>query len=111
MDLLTKDTQTAYKIARATIEILPVDQDQIQTDETKQLLLTDCAKAFGAVARNTPWAILYENCQPRSFTQEIRSGHIWTKLCTKYSGNIAPLQYNNKGVYQGSPLRAILSVL
>ena len=60
MALLTRGTQTAYKMGRSTIDILSLIQNQIQTEQTKQLILIDLPKAFGAIDRNILRTTLYE---------------------------------------------------
>ena len=111
MGLLTRETQTAYKTGRSTLDILSLIQNQIQHEETKQLLLLDLSKAFDSINRNILWAILYEKGVPWELIKQIRSGHKGNKLCPKYKGVLGPQMYNNKGVFQGSPISAMLFII
>ena len=111
MGLLTRETQTAYKTGRSTLGILSLIQNQIQHEDTKQLLLLDLSKAFDSINRNILWAILYGKGVPWNLIKQIRSGHKANKLCPKYNGVIGPQMYNNKGVFQGSPISAMRFII
>ena len=72
MDILTKETQSAYKTGRPTIDILSLIQNQIQNEETRQLILIDLSKAFGPINRNILWTILYGTGLPCEFIKQIK---------------------------------------
>ena len=57
--LLTRETQTAYKTGRSTLDILSLIRYKIQHGETKQLILVGRSKEFGFINRNMLRAILY----------------------------------------------------
>ena len=111
MSLLTRVTQKAYKTGRSTLDILSLVQNQIQNEQTKQLILIDLSKAFDSIDRNILWTILYKKGLPWDMIKQIKSGHMGNRLCPKYKGMIGPQMYNNKGVAQGSPLSPMVFII
>ena len=104
MNILTKETLTAYKTGRPTIDILSLAQSQIRNEETKQLILIDLAEAFDSINRNVLRVILYEKGLPWEFTKHIK----WDIDDTNYARNINVLSAPNvatiKGFSRGSQL-------
>ena len=111
MSLLTNETQTAYKTGRSTIDILSLIQNQIQNEETRQLLLIDLSKAFDSIDRDILWTTLYEKGLPWDLIKQLRSGHSGNYLVPKYKGRMGDKINNNKGVFQGSPLSPLLFII
>merc|ERR1712112_158607 len=111
MNLLTQETQSAYKTGRSTIDILSLIQNQIQNEDTRQLILIDLSKAFDSIDRNILWTVLYEKGLPWDFIKQLRSGHLGNQLCPKYKGFIGTKCYNNKGVFQGNPISAMVFII
>ena len=111
MNLLTKETQTAYKQGRSTIDILSVVQNLLKNNNTQMLILIDLSKAFDSINRDILWTVLYEKGIPWDMVKQLRMGHIGNKLRPKYKGNKGTYMYNNKGVSQGSPISAMLFII
>ena len=42
------------------------------------------------------------------YDKQLRMGNIGNKLCPKYEGNKGTYMYNNKGVFRGIPISAVL---
>ena len=85
--------------------------ETIYNVKSKQLILIDLSKAFGSTNRNILWAILYEKGVPWDLIKQIRSGHLGNKLYPKYKGTVGAQVYNDKWVFQGSPISAILFII
>ena len=111
MNLHTKETHAAYKTGISTIDMPPLIQNQIQKENDHRVLLIDLSKAFESVGRPIRWGILFDKGIPWGFIQQIRAGHIGNKPWAKYNGVLGPLQTNNKRVFQGGPIRAMLFII
>ena len=110
MNLLTTERQTSYNQGRSTIDILPLIQNSIQNEETHQLILIAISKEFDSIDRGAMWAILYQQGLPWKSVQQIKMGHTGTRLCAEHEEIIGKEIYN-KGVYQESPISALLFII
>ena len=110
LNLLTSETQTAYKNSRSTLDVLSILQKNIKNDNATGLILIDLSKAFDTINRNLIWAILYGKGLPWDCIRLIRMGHTNNQLCPKYKGAIGASTHNNRGVFQGSPPSAMLFI-
>ena len=111
LNLLTSESQTEYKNSRSTHDVLSLLQKNIKNDNTTGLILIDLSKAFEAIDRNLLWEILYEKGLPRDCIRLIRMGHTDSQLRPKYKGAIGTSTHNNRGVFQGSPISAMLFII
>ena len=64
MNLLTPETQTAYKTGMPTIGIFPIIQNQLRNERTAQLILIGPSGEFRSINRDVMWAVLFENATP-----------------------------------------------
>ena len=96
---------------RQTIDILSLIQNQIQAEETKQLILIDLSKAFGSIDRNILWAFLYGKGLPWELIQNIRAGHLGNYLTPKYKEELRNKVYSGMGVFHGGPIGAMLFII
>ena len=55
INLITGDSQYAYKNGKSTIGILAMVNDQIKNANTRHLILLDFQKAFGKIERDIVW--------------------------------------------------------
>ena len=111
MNVVTTELQTSYKKGRSTLDILTIINKQIKTDETKHIIMLDLSKACDSANRELPWTALYKKGLPEPMIRRIRMGHEDTKLRPKAKGTLGKKQINNKGVFQGSPLSALLFII
>jgi len=110
LNLLTSESQTEYKNSRSTLGVLSLLQKNIKNDNATGLILMDLSKAIDAIDRNLLWAILYEKGPPWDCIRLIRMGHTNNQLRPNYKGALGNSTHNNRGVFQGSPLRAMLFI-
>ena len=88
MNIVTTELQTAYKSGRPTLDILPIINRQIKTDETKHIIMLDLSKSFGSVNRELSRAVIYKKGIPIQLIRRIRMGHGNTTLRPKAKGNV-----------------------
>ena len=69
------------------------------------------AKAFDRIDRNRLWWILYEKGLPIKFIDLLIKGHSGNTLVGKINGVHSREINNDKGVFQGSPLSALLYII
>ena len=73
------------------------------------------SKAFDRINRNKLWWVLYEKGLPIKLIQSIKKGHENNWLQGKRNGvrgsKINNNNNNNKGVFQGSPISALLYII
>ena len=111
LNLLTEDDQYEYKSKRPTIDIIEIVNNQLKNNATQQTIHFDFSKAFGDIERGILWTKLYEAGIPIEFAQTLRIGHEGDILRPKCDGYIGKDETNNKGVFQGSPMRATLFII
>ena len=111
MNLLTKETQIAYKQGRSSVDVLPLVRHLLKFNEARQLILIDLSESFDSINRNTIWTVLYEKGIPWEMIARLRMCHMGNKLCPKYRGAMGKYIYKNKGVFQGIPIRAMLFII
>ena len=112
LPLATKITQFGYKKRTSTIDALRKIQDFLDTKSKEGLLvLLDLSKAFDTINRKLLWTALYRKGLPVQLIQTLRKGHENTKLRVKNCGNLGDHIKNNVGVFQGSPLSALLFII
>ena len=73
--------------------------------------MLDLSNAFDSVDRELLRTVLYKKGLPEKMIKRLRMGHENTKLRPKAKGNLGKKQINNKGVFQGSPLSALLFII
>ena len=71
----------------------------------------ELSKAIGAINRTLLWATLYKKGLHGEMAKHIRRGHVGTRLAPKYKGKYGKLKENNIGVFHGSAIRAIPSII
>ena len=111
MNLLTKDNQCAYKAKRSTTDaIYYIKQNFIQNKIIGHISF-DLSKAFDRIDRNKLWWILYEKGMPIKLIDIIIKGHTDNTLVGKLNGLFSNEINNDKGVFQGSPISALLYII
>ena len=108
LNLLTSESQTEYKNSRSTMGAISILRKNIKNDNATGLVLIDLSKAFGAIGGNLLWAILYEKGIPCESIRLIRMGHTNNQLRPKYKGALGTCTRKNRGVFQRSPLSAMI---
>ena len=86
-------------------------KQKLINNKVKGQLLIDLSKAFGRIQRNKLWWILYEKGIPTNLLKIIILGHTDTKLCARHNGKLGTPVNNNTGIFQGSPLSALLFII
>jgi len=71
----------------------------------------DLSKAFDTVNRDLLWTALYRKGIPLDLILATRKSHENTRLKVKLNGELGPNVTNNCGVFQGSPLSALLFII
>jgi len=84
MNILTRETQTAYKNNRSTLDILNIidkfTKDANKQESYKSITLLDLSKAFGRVNRQKMLTILAEKGLPINMIKIIEMMHRNTTL-------------------------------
>ena len=116
MNILTKETQTAYKNNRSTYDIISIIEKYTKEYKCKQnsyksITLIDLSKAFDRMNRQKMLTILAEKGLPAELIRIIHIMHKNTKLQPKQSNRLGQKIYNNNGCFQGSPLSALVFVI
>jgi len=110
--LATSNTQFGHKKKSSTIDALHRIQDFLDSRTNRGLIvLLDLSKAFDTVNRELLWTALYRKGLPIGLIKTIKQGHENTKLKVKINGNLGGYVENNIGVFQGSPLSALLFII
>ena len=71
----------------------------------------DLSKAFGAINRAQLWTTLYKKGIPLETIVHIRKGHRDAMLRAKHQGKYGDASKNNVGVFQGSAISALMSII
>ena len=116
MNILTDEKQTAYKSNRATTDVLSIIETYTRRmkkgeEKNKSLTLIDLSKAFDRANRLNIYSILAKKGVPIELIKIIRKTHTKTKLAPKEQNRIGTTIESNIGVYQGSPLSALLFII
>ena len=115
MNLLTKETQTAYKNNRSTLDIISIidkfTKDAKNDKEYKSITLLDLSKAFDRMNRQKMITILAEKGLPINMIKIIEIMHKNTKLKPKQNNKLGESTLNNMGCFQGSPLSALIFII
>jgi len=116
MNILTDEKQTAYKSNRATTDILSIIETYTRRmkkgeEKEKSITLIDLSKAFDRANRQNIYSILAKTGVPIELIKIIRKTHTRTKLAPKEQNKIGRKTESNIGVYQGSPLSALLFII
>ena len=111
MNHLTSEMQTAYKKGRSALDVLALVNNHMSNDDNASLILIDLTKAFDRINRTVLWTTTYESGLPIRFINDIRNGHQGNTLRPKVKGELGKKVGNNIGVFQGSPLSALLFII
>ena len=116
MNILTDEKQTAYKSNRATTDVLSIIETYTRRmkkgeEKNKSITLIDLSKAFDRANRLNIYSILAKKGIPIELIKIIRKTHTKTKLAPKEQNRIGTTIESNIGVYQGSPLSALLFII
>ena len=105
--------QFGFRRNRGCREALYSVQALISRSAHKNLSLAmlDLSKAFDKANRKKLFKKMVEFGAPKSFVDQIRRGHMHTKLTACFEGKYSEPVQIQKGVYQGSPLSPVLYVL
>ena len=110
-DLLTSESQHAYKRNKSTTDILALVKKVHKNDGAPKNNALRSPKAVGDIERDILWAKMYKAGIPFNFIRTIRMGHEGNRLIPKCDGYIRKSGNNNKGVSQGSPPGATLFII
>ena len=88
LNLITTESQYAYKKKKSTIDILDLVNRMRENDVTQQLILFDLSKACGNIERDILWAKLYEAGIPYNCVRILKMGHEGNKLMPKCDGYV-----------------------
>ena len=112
LTLATSNNQFGYKRKSSTIDALHRIQDFLDNRKSNGLIvLLDLSKAFDTINRELLWAALYRKGLPIGLIKTLRIGHENTTLRVKINGDLGRNIENNTGVFQGSPLSALLFII
>jgi len=112
LHLLTGTNQYGYKQGLSTIDALYKVENYIQeSNKDAQIILMGLTKAFGTINRTQLWTTLYKKGLLLENITQIRTGRQQTMLRAKHQGTYGPRQLNNKGVFQGSAISALLFII
>ena len=111
MNLLTKDNQCAYKAKRSTADAIYYIKQNLIQNRIRGHISFDLSKAFDRIDRNKLWWILYEKGVPIKLIEIIIKGHTDNTLAGKLNGELSNEIENDKGVFQGSPISALLYII
>ena len=109
LNLLTGESQTAYKPHRSTLGVLSQIENDVKQRKTNQLMLIDLSKAFGGIEIKSSGQFSTKGL-PRRYIRALQQGHNGKQLRPKLDGQLGE-KINNKGVPQGIPLSAQLFVI
>ena len=112
MNILTRETQTAYKQSRSTQDVLNHIKEIIGYKYPEMsITLMDLTKAFGKTNRKLMYTKLIEKGLPIELIRLIAKTHENTKIMAREKNKLSEKQVTNKGVFQGSPLSALLFII
>jgi len=116
MNILTDEKQMAYKNNRATTDALSIIESYTRrmkqgSAKSKSITLIDLSKAFDRANRLNIYSVLAKKGVPAELIKIIRKTHTNTELAPKERNRIGAKIEINVGVYQGSPLSALLFII
>merc|ERR1712228_385067 len=112
MNILTKETQTAHKQSRSTYDILSILKNIMgQKNADMSITLMDLTKAFDKTNRKLLYTILIKKGLPIELIRLIIKTHSNTYIRARGKNKLSQKQEVNTGVYQGSPLSALLFII
>ena len=115
MNILTRETQTAYKNNRSTLDIISIidkfTKDASKSKEYKSITLLDLSKAFDRMNRQKLLTVLAEKGLPINMIKIIEIMHRNTQLRPKQNNKLGSSIENNTGCFQGSPLSALVFII
>jgi hypothetical protein len=114
VNILTKDNQSAYKANRSCADPL-FNVNMLINDATKKtgksITLLDLSKAFDRTNRDLLYSILLRTGLPIETVRLIAHTHTNTILYPRERNLIGKPTKTNVGVFQGSPLSALLFII
>merc|ERR1712126_307747 len=119
MNLLTDPTQAAYKTKNSCADILYIYGKITKNNrcagknarKNKDATFLDLSKAFDRTNRLKMYNVLLESGLPIKLTRTIKRTHERTTLNVREKNRIGTKKETNVGVFQGSPLSALLFVI
>ena len=111
LNLLTNDNQCAYKAKRSTYDAIYYIKKNFSKNLIDGHIAFDLSKAFDRIDRNKLWWTLYRKGLPIRLINFIINGHSDNTLSGRHNGNIGKAVNNDKGVFQGSPISALLYII
>merc|ERR1711915_913281 len=112
MNILTRETQTAYKQSRSTYDTLSILRN-ITGHQNVDMSITpmDLTKAFDKTNRKLLYTTLIKKGLPIELIRLIIKTHSNTFIRAREKNKLSNKQETNTGVYQGSPLSALLFII
>ena len=109
---LTGTNRYDYKQGLPTIDALyDVENYTQESNIDEQIILMGIAKASGAINRTPLWKALYKKGPPLANITQIRKGHQQTMMRQIHLWAYGQPKINNKGVFQGSAISALLFIV
>ena len=98
------------KQKKSTFDIIYRTKQNFVKKRIQGQILFDLSKAFDKINREKLWRILYEKGLPIKTIQQIIIGRSGNSLFGKHNG-VLGAKVDNKGVFQGSPISALLYII
>ena len=111
MNILTKDNQCEYKAKRSTSDAIYYIKQNFIRNKIIGHISFDLSKAFGWIDRNGLWRILYEKGTPTKLIDIAIKGSTSNAFLGKLDGVSGEGIGGNKGVFEGSPISALLNIV
>ena len=110
LNLTNPDNRCAYKTKRFTADAIFYKRQQFVKSDIHGHISVDLSKAFDRVNRNKLRGILYGKGLPMTLIRNISQGRNGNIPHGKHEGQLGAHIHNNKVVFQGIPICALLYI-